>query len=61
MSSKKDSPSSRLFRVKVYNEHCMVQRNGTEMFPHAVMNRFPLLPLDEEGRHIPCEPVIPKG
>jgi hypothetical protein len=47
---KKDSPSSGLFRVKVYNEHGMAQRNGTGMFPREVMNRFPLLPLEEEGR-----------
>jgi uncharacterized protein YbgA (DUF1722 family) len=46
----KDSPSSGLFRVKVYNEHGMAQRNGTGMFPREVMNRFPLLPLEEEGR-----------
>jgi hypothetical protein len=28
----------------------MAQRNGTGMFPRAVMNRFTLLPLGEEGR-----------
>jgi uncharacterized protein YbgA (DUF1722 family) len=28
----------------------MAQRNGTGMFPREVMNRFPLLPLEEEGR-----------
>ena len=50
VQSKKDSPSSGLFRVKVYNEHGMAQRTGTGMFPRAVMNRFPLLPLEEEGR-----------
>jgi hypothetical protein len=58
-SYKTDSPSSGLFRVRVYNacacatgagEHGMAQRNGTGMFPRAVMNRFPLLPLEEEGR-----------
>jgi hypothetical protein len=49
-SYKKDSPSSGLFRVKVYNEHGMAQRNGTGMFPREVMDRFPLLPLEEEGR-----------
>jgi hypothetical protein len=49
-SYKKDSPSSGLFRVKVYNEHGMAQRNGTGMFPREVINRFPLLPLEEEGR-----------
>lgn len=42
--------SSGLFRVKVYNKHGMAQRNGTGMFPREVMNRFPLLPLEEEGR-----------
>lgn len=47
---KKDSPSSGLFRVRVYNEHGMPQKVGTGMFPREVMNRFPLLPLEEEGR-----------
>ena len=47
---KKDSPSSGLFRVKVYNEHGIAQRHGTGIFPRAIMNRFPLLPLEEEGR-----------
>jgi hypothetical protein len=28
----------------------MAQRNGTGLFPCEVMNRFPLLPLEEEGR-----------
>ena len=28
----------------------MARRNGTGMFPRALMNRFPLLPLEEEGR-----------
>jgi hypothetical protein len=28
----------------------MAQRNGTGMFPREVMNRFPLLPLEEEGQ-----------
>ena len=49
-SYKKDSPSSSLFLVKVYNEHGIAQRNGTSMFPREVMNRFPLLPLEEECR-----------
>ena len=48
--AKKDSPSSGLFRVKVYNEHGMAQRNGTGIFPRELMNRFPLLPVEEEGR-----------
>ena len=28
----------------------MAQRNGTGMFPREVMKRFPLLPIEEEGR-----------
>jgi uncharacterized protein YbbK (DUF523 family) len=54
-SYKRDSPSSGLFRVKVYNEHGTAQRNGRGMFPRPVMNRFPILPLEEEGRlnHMP--------
>jgi hypothetical protein len=28
----------------------MAQRNGTGIYPREVMNRFPLLPLEEEGR-----------
>jgi uncharacterized protein YbgA (DUF1722 family)/uncharacterized protein YbbK (DUF523 family) len=47
---KKNSPSSGLFRVKVYDEHGMPRRIGTGMFPRAVMAHFPLLPLEEEGR-----------
>jgi uncharacterized protein YbgA (DUF1722 family)/uncharacterized protein YbbK (DUF523 family) len=48
--AKKDSPSSGVFRVKVYNEHSMAQRVGTGIFPRELMNRFPLLPVEEEGR-----------
>jgi uncharacterized protein YbgA (DUF1722 family)/uncharacterized protein YbbK (DUF523 family) len=48
--AKKDSPSSGVFRVKVYNVHGMAQRNGTGIFPRELMNRFPLLPIEEEGR-----------
>jgi len=47
---KKDSPSSGLFRVKVYNQSGIPRRVGTGVFPNAVMERFPLLPLEEEGR-----------
>jgi uncharacterized protein YbbK (DUF523 family) len=36
---KKDSPSSGLFRVKVYNEHGMAQRSGTGMFPAGADGR----------------------
>jgi uncharacterized protein YbgA (DUF1722 family) len=39
-----------LFRVKVYNEHGMARRDSIGMFPREVMKRFPLLPLEEDGR-----------
>ena len=47
---KKDSPSSGLFRVRVYDQNGMPGRVGTGIFPREVMKRFPLLPLEEEGR-----------
>jgi uncharacterized protein YbgA (DUF1722 family)/uncharacterized protein YbbK (DUF523 family) len=47
---KKDSPSSGLYRVRVYDGDGMPRRIGTGIFPHEVMRRFPLLPLEEEGR-----------
>lgn len=47
---KSRSPSSGLYRVKVYDEHGMPSRTGTGIFPSAVMQRFPLLPLEEDGR-----------
>jgi hypothetical protein len=28
----------------------MAQRNGTGLFPREIMNYFPLLPWEEEGR-----------
>jgi uncharacterized protein YbgA (DUF1722 family)/uncharacterized protein YbbK (DUF523 family) len=47
---KKDSPSSGLYRVRVYGKQGMPSRTGTGMFPRALMARLPLLPLEEEGR-----------
>ncbi len=47
---KSGSPSSGLHRVKVYDEHGMPSRLGTGIFPTEVMRRFPLLPLEEDGR-----------
>ena len=46
---KKDSPSSGLFRVKVYNNG-MAVKNGRGLFAAAVAKNFPLLPMEEEGR-----------
>jgi uncharacterized protein YbgA (DUF1722 family)/uncharacterized protein YbbK (DUF523 family) len=47
---KKDSPSSGLYRVKVYDKNGMPSKIGTGIFPAEVMKHFPLLPLEEEGR-----------
>jgi uncharacterized protein YbgA (DUF1722 family)/uncharacterized protein YbbK (DUF523 family) len=47
---KKGSPSSGLYRVKVYTENGMPSHVGTGIFAREVMKRFPLLPLEEEGR-----------
>jgi uncharacterized protein YbbK (DUF523 family) len=47
---KKGSPSSGLYRVKVYTEAGMPSHIGTGIFPGEVIKRFPLLPLEEEGR-----------
>jgi uncharacterized protein YbgA (DUF1722 family)/uncharacterized protein YbbK (DUF523 family) len=47
---KKDSPSSGLYRVRVYDEHGMARRVGTGIFPRQVIRHFPNLPLEEEGR-----------
>jgi uncharacterized protein YbgA (DUF1722 family)/uncharacterized protein YbbK (DUF523 family) len=46
---KKDSPSSGLFRVKVYHEG-MPSKSGSGLFAAAVAEHFPHLPLEEEGR-----------
>jgi len=47
---KKDSPSSGLFRVKVYGPGGIPTKNGSGLFAAAVARHFPLLPMEEEGR-----------
>lgn len=47
---KKDSPSCGLERVKVYRPHGMSERRGRGLFAAALHERFPHLPLEEEGR-----------
>ncbi|MBN2449693.1 MAG: DUF523 and DUF1722 domain-containing protein [Lentisphaeria bacterium] len=47
---KSDSPSSGMERVKVYNEHGMARRSGVGLFARTFMERFPALPVEEEGR-----------
>jgi len=47
---KKGSPSSGLTGVKVYTEAGMSSHRGIGMFTRAFMERFPLLPVEDEGR-----------
>ena len=47
---KKNSPSSGMERVKVYNEKGIAEKKGTGMFARIFMEHFPLLPVEEDGR-----------
>jgi uncharacterized protein YbgA (DUF1722 family)/uncharacterized protein YbbK (DUF523 family) len=47
---KKNSPSSGLYRVKVYGGKGMPARSGRGLFARAVTDRFPSMPVEEEGR-----------
>jgi uncharacterized protein YbgA (DUF1722 family)/uncharacterized protein YbbK (DUF523 family) len=47
---KKDSPSCGMERVRVYAQGGAAQRNGRGLFAAALMQHFPLLPVEEEGR-----------
>lgn len=47
---KSDSPSSGMERVRVYSDKGMPQRKGIGIFARMFMERFPLLPVEEEGR-----------
>jgi len=47
---KKDSPSSGMQRVKVYNAGDMPAKSGSGIFARAFMERFPRIPVEEEGR-----------
>jgi uncharacterized protein YbgA (DUF1722 family)/uncharacterized protein YbbK (DUF523 family) len=47
---KKDSPSSGLYRVKVYSAQGMPRNIGIGMFARAFTRHFPLLPVEEDGR-----------
>ena len=47
---KKNSPSCGMERVKVYNAKGMAARQGRGLFAAALINHWPLLPVEEEGR-----------
>jgi uncharacterized protein YbgA (DUF1722 family)/uncharacterized protein YbbK (DUF523 family) len=47
---KKNSPSCGTEKVRVYSSSGMPARNGRGLFAAAVMSKFPLMPVEEEGR-----------
>jgi uncharacterized protein YbgA (DUF1722 family)/uncharacterized protein YbbK (DUF523 family) len=47
---KKNSPSCGLERVKIYDRHGVPARSGRGLFAAALVERFPHLPVEEEGR-----------
>jgi uncharacterized protein YbgA (DUF1722 family)/uncharacterized protein YbbK (DUF523 family) len=47
---KSDSPSCGMERVRVYGESGMPSKTGVGIYARALMGRFPLLPVEEEGR-----------
>lgn len=47
---KSNSPTSGMERVKVYNETGIPAKKGVGLFAAVFMNRFPLIPVEEEGR-----------
>ena len=47
---KRASPSCGMERVKVYSEAGMPSRSGRGLFAQRLMETYPLLPVEEEGR-----------
>jgi uncharacterized protein YbgA (DUF1722 family)/uncharacterized protein YbbK (DUF523 family) len=47
---KRGSPSCGLFRVRVYDDLGVPRSTGTGAYARAIVERFPLLPVEEEGR-----------
>ena len=47
---KSDSPSSGMERVKVYDDKGVPRKIGVGVFARIFMERFPLTPVEEEGR-----------
>lgn len=47
---KKDSPTCGLERVRVYDAHGVPAKSGRGLFAAALLEHFPNLPLEEEGR-----------
>ncbi len=53
---KKDSPSCGMERVKLYADKGPAKRDGVGLFAAALLERFPNLPIEEEGRL--CDPRL---
>jgi len=53
---KKDSPSCGIERVKLFNAYGMPSRTGAGLFARAFKERFPLVPIEDEGRL--CDPAL---
>jgi uncharacterized protein YbgA (DUF1722 family)/uncharacterized protein YbbK (DUF523 family) len=47
---KKDSPSSGMARVKIYDAHGAAKRIGSGLFAKAFMEQYPRIPVEDEGR-----------
>lgn len=47
---KSKSPSSGLYNIKVYGDDGKVRQNGVGMFAKAFTERFPKIPVEEDGR-----------
>jgi uncharacterized protein YbgA (DUF1722 family)/uncharacterized protein YbbK (DUF523 family) len=47
---KKGSPTCGVFRVRVYDRHGVPSRTGRGQFARRLAERFPSLPIEEEGR-----------
>lgn len=47
---KSRSPSSGMRGVKIYDDNGVPRAAGSGIFAHAFMQRFPLLPVEDEGR-----------
>ena len=47
---KKNSPTCGMERVRVYSNKGMPERKGRGLFAASLMNQWPLLPVEEEGR-----------
>lgn len=56
---KNGSPSCGIERVRVFNQRGMPTRDGIGIFARAFMGRFPLIPVEEEGRL--CDPLLREG